>query len=170
MTNEQIQALADRLWDKWVLREEGRVLMTKDLFTLSIQDILPNPSFGMRFQDVSWKENFEVGDHKHIHIGTSIIVNELGDPDLALSEAKNFVHEQFKKRYPYLSESIPQTTIPSTIPDIQITKEEPASLEEMIKSCTSLRQIEEYQLMAKSNPRIKELYDEMKEMLSQTQK
>ena len=40
-TTEQIERFADELWNKWVLRYEGTVRMTKDLFTLAIQDPIP---------------------------------------------------------------------------------------------------------------------------------
>lgn len=43
--SETVQEIADNLWDKWAMGEEGRKAgcpaMTKDLFTLAIQDILP---------------------------------------------------------------------------------------------------------------------------------
>jgi len=35
-----VEALANILYDKWALHYEGRVIMTRDLFTLAIQDIV----------------------------------------------------------------------------------------------------------------------------------
>jgi len=35
-----VEALANILYDKWALHYEGRVMMTRDLFTLAIQDIV----------------------------------------------------------------------------------------------------------------------------------
>lgn len=43
-SNEAIEDLAERLWNKWALKYEGNIRMTKDLFTLAIQDIIiPTP-------------------------------------------------------------------------------------------------------------------------------
>jgi hypothetical protein len=36
---EDIEALVNRLWSKWSLEYEGQTIMSKDLFTLAIQDI-----------------------------------------------------------------------------------------------------------------------------------
>jgi len=35
-----VEALSNILYNKWALHYEGRVMMTRDLFTLAIQDIV----------------------------------------------------------------------------------------------------------------------------------
>lgn len=86
------------------------------------------------------------------------IEGELGeneDPIQAYRELDAIIdqsHKENSQTLSFVADNVP-------VPEVQVEKEQPKSLVEQIESCTELKVLESYRLIAKTNPECQEAYD-----------
>lgn len=86
------------------------------------------------------------------------VEGDLGEnesPLEAYNELGKIIDQAHKDSYPALSFVADNPTVP----EVQVEKEQPKSLVEQIKSCTELKVLESYRLIAKVNPETQQAYD-----------
>ena len=120
----------------------------------------------MKIERVTYQKVFPLGQYVNEKIGVDYLLQENDDPKAALQAAKDLCEEFHRESNNFPMPFQTETSIPATIPDIQITKEEPKSLEDQIKDCFTKNQLQEFRLIARMNPKLQEVYDNRWHVLS----
>ena len=112
-----------------------------------------------RFERVSYTETYEVerGFIKRTwHKAHADILLDAGDdPKAAMKAADDFVNGYLMDKI-----NLDRETAAMEVPEVQKPKEEAqSSIIEDINSCTELKVLEAYKLIAKSNPEFQKAYD-----------
>jgi len=113
----------------------------------------------MNITSVSYVKLFPLGMYINEKIGVEVSLEAGEDAMLALDTARNLVHEYHEKNNPIPFAGVTAIADNPTIPNVQVDKEPPKSLVEQIESCTELKVLESYRLIAKTNPECQTAYD-----------
>lgn len=120
----------------------------------------------MFFKEISYEKNFRVNaldQFIYEKISAKVELNDTDNPMNAITMAKEFVNEQGSKACQYPEQHIQEKYIPEELlPEIQVEKQQPLdqTLEQQIRSCTTLKVLKAYQLLVKKDPILQEAYNQ----------
>lgn len=116
----------------------------------------------MHIQTINYTRTFNLGNYSSEKIGVEFAINKGESANEALDHARNLVEEYHEKNVARLKdlgyfydEQIPDEVIPT-----QSKKTLAEKTIEFIKSCNSKSELKAWELMAKANPEILEVYNE----------
>ena len=121
----------------------------------------------MYIDKVSYQKTFNLGNYSSERIGVDILLNEGEDAKEALATAKQLVTEYHKENNPqiYIDEEVWKSAtsepLPNNIPIVQQPVAKLSQEETIIRdihTCTELKTLQAYKLIAKNNPKIQEHY------------
>ena len=117
----------------------------------------------MHIQTINYTRTFNLGNYSSEKIGVEFAINKGESANEALDHARNLVEEYHEKNVARLKdlgyfydEQIPDEVIPT-----QSKKTLAEKTIEFIKSCNSKSELKAWELMAKANPEILEVYNEI---------
>ena len=121
----------------------------------------------MNITSVNYTKTYNLGSYQSEKIGVEISINEGENAMEALDTAKKLCQEFHEKNNPepFVSgETIIQPALTEPIPEIKIDKKTAKEQQEQkliddINSCTELKVLESYRLIAKSNEKLQTAYD-----------
>lgn len=116
----------------------------------------------MKIKTAYYKKKFPTFQFLNEDIGFEGELDDTEDPLLAIAELKRLAEKFHREGNPHLYQE-PSPEIPST-PLIKKTNEDSKnqqikSIISSIETCTEIKVLESYQLIAKSNPQIQQAYD-----------
>jgi len=108
-----------------------------------------------------FKRNYSINPilHEHIHLGGEFTILEGQTWEQVAEATLGRVDEFVNKHFPHAFAGVTAIADNPTIPNVQVDKEPPKSLVEQIESCTELKVLESYRLIAKTNPECQTAYD-----------
>lgn len=129
----------------------------------------------MTITTVSYQKTYNLGNYSSERIGVEVSINEGENAMEALDTAKKLCQEFHDKNNPepFVSgETIIQPASTEPIPEIKVDKRTAKEIQEQklisdINSCTEIKVLESYRLIAKSNEKLQTAYDLKMEQLSQ---
>lgn len=113
----------------------------------------------MTVKTISYQKSFVIGPYLQEKIGVEIDLNENDDLDEAFITAKRMTETWHKENNPglYIENTITdEVSIPQNQTQLRDTVQ---YIIEDIQSCTDIKVLESYSLIAKSSPKVKEAYD-----------
>ena len=123
----------------------------------------------MKIDKVSYQKTFNLGNYSSERIGVDILLNEGEDAKEALATAKQLVTEYHKENNPQIYEeqeegiligepfrNSTQIVQQPAAPIPKLSQEE--TIIRDIHTCTELKTLQAYKLIAKNNPKIQEHY------------
>jgi len=135
----------------------------------------------MKIDKISYQKTFNLGNYSSERIGVDILLNEGEDAKEALATAKQLVTEYHKENNPQIYEE--QHPLYNNIVEVMNAvesdvrtfnkKSDPPKLSQEetiirdIHTCTELKTLQAYKLIAKNNPTIQEHYTAKLSELSQ---
>lgn len=121
----------------------------------------------MNITSINYTKTYNLGSYQSEKIGVEISINEGENAMEALDTAKKLCQEFHDKNNPepFVSgETIIQPASTEPIPEIKVDKktakeQQEQNLIDAINSCTELKVLESYRLIAKSNEKLQTAYD-----------
>ena len=121
----------------------------------------------MNITSINYTKTYNLGSYQSEKIGVEISINEGENAMEALDTAKKLCQEFHEKNNPepFVSgETIIQPASTEPIPEIKVDKKTAKEQQEQkliddINSCTELKVLESYRLIAKSNKKLQTTYD-----------
>ncbi len=126
----------------------------------------------MRIDKIHYEELFTTGQFQNQRYRAEISLDDTDSPEVAFTIAQMKVREAFQKLNPQLQ--LGTTTTEVVTPEVPLfpktNEQQKKSAEERmieaINSCTELKVLETYKLLAKSNPKYQEAYNQKLQSLT----
>jgi Tfp pilus assembly protein PilO len=115
--------------------------------------------FTMHISKVSYQKTFNLGSYTSEKIGVELDINEGEDAKLALDKARKLVQEYHIENNKGL---YVRGEMDEMLPEVQKQKPEKTAIESLIEdinTCTEIKVLESYRLIAKSKPELQTAYD-----------
>ena len=113
----------------------------------------------MQITQISYQKTFNLGNYSSERIGAEITLNAGEDAMQAINEARKLVMENFTANN-LQPEILPEPEIPIIPKQKQMPIETTVDfIKRDINSCTELKVLESYRLIAAGKPELKEAYD-----------
>lgn len=114
----------------------------------------------MNIQLVTYAKTFNLGNYSSERIGVEVALNEGEDAKQALDTARELVEEYHQSCNDYPMQSgVTMVADNQTIPNVQVEMPKQKSLIDDIESCTELKVLESYRLIAKAKPELQKAYN-----------
>ena len=118
----------------------------------------------MHISTISYQKTYNLGNYSSEKIGVEISINAGEDSMEALRTAKQLCDEYHKETTTSLPPENTITNVEEILPEIQQPKlsakqRQEQTLIDSINSCTDVKVLESYRLIAKSKPKLQTSYD-----------
>lgn len=121
----------------------------------------------MTIEKINYQKTFNLGNYSSERIGVDINLTKGDDPIKALDEAKKLVEQYHKENNPVLYGEYSNPVVhPATLTSqpIEVKQNEPRNrlgqIIDDINSCSDVKILESYKLIAKNNPVLQVAYDQ----------